>query len=312
MANQQSKKLWCLMNTDETPTKIILLFIAVVVVWAFTWPASKIGLAYMPADWFAALRCVIGCVVLFALLGVLGKLHLPAKQDIPMILFMGIFQIGTFLLLITMGLEHASAGRGAVLTYSTPIWALPIAVIFFKESINPIKIVGLILGFAGLVLMFSPWNFDWGHGGKILGNSFFILAAIIWAIAILVARYAKWRSSPLTIAPWQLLVATIQLIIITLLVDPHPAIHWTHQLYITLGYNAVFGTAFAFWGSIVVSKELPVTVSSLGLLGVPVLGFIFSGILLGEPITIGIITAMACIIAGLACVALGSKRTGNL
>ena len=291
----------------HSQTKIYILLGLVVLTWGLLWPINKVGLYYIAPLWYISLRLIIATICMFLLAKVLGKLTLPKWRDWPMIFIVGFFQTGLFLGFLTIGLTQVGAGRAAILVYSTPIWVTPIAYFFFDESLSRFKLIGVILGVAGILLLFSPWGLDWSHKGIIIGNILLLLAALSWAFAMIFTRYMPWHSSVLQITPWQLLFATIPICFLALFLEPPPHIILNTSLIVSLLYASIFGTAFAYWGIVTVSKELPVITTSLSLLGVPIISVIASAIFLHEPITLTIFFAMVLILAGLAVASLNNK-----
>jgi len=285
------------------------LLISVIMTWGLCWPTSKMGLFDISPLWFSALRLIIGSGLMFAILFLSKKFTLPKRQDLPLILSVGLLQMGLFLMLLNLGLLHVDAGRSAILVYTTPLWVTPVAIFVFGEKLTRLKSLGLILGLGGIITLFSPWGIDWSNRNIIFGNLMLILAAISWACTLLHVRYAKWHSTPFQLIPWQLLTGAIPVTIIAAIYEPTTQIHWTNSSTFCLLFNALLGTAFAYWGVIVTGKRLSVINISLCLLGVPVVGLLSSNLLLGEPLTANILTSMLLILGGLACVALGSKKT---
>lgn len=280
----------------------------VIVIWALAWPISKLGLLDMPPVWYTALRLIIGFITIFVILLFQKKIKVPAKKDIPLILSIGLLQMACFLILINGGLLFVDAGRSAILVYSTPFLVTPIAVLFFQEKLTPLKLLGLFFGLCGLLLLFSPWSFNWHNSHIVIGNTLLLLAAACWAIAMIHTRYGTWHSPALVLVPWQLLIASIFVVGAALFLQPNPHISWTHRLWWTALYNGVFATGFAYAAIINVSRNLPVVNTSLLLLGVPVLGLIFSSLWLGETITLSIIISMIFIVSGLATIVLEKPK----
>lgn len=288
--------------------KVYMLFALVIVIWGFSWPMNKIGMNYIPPIWFAAIRLTLATLTMFIIVGVLKKLVLPSKQDLPILLTVGIFQMGFFTMLINLGLFYVDAGRSAILTYTTSFWILPIAVCFFKETLNWLKGLGLLFGMLGVLTLFSPWSIDWSDSDQLLGNGLLLLAAISFGISLLCARNMTWHRPALSLLPWQLLVGTIPVFLLAVTQVPHPEMALTQTAILTLLYTALLGTAFAYWCTTIISKELPSVTVSVGFLGVPISGLLFSSLILHEPITLPIKIAMILIPSGLLCMALGSKR----
>ncbi|MGE3921274.1 MAG: DMT family transporter [Gammaproteobacteria bacterium] len=155
---------------------------------------------------------------------------------------------------------------------------------------------------------------DWSSKNVIIGNILLILSAISWAVAMLCTRYLPWHSSSIEMAPWQLLLACIPMVILAVIFEPHAHIIWNLSLYGALAFTSLLATAFAFWALVYVTRELPVTTTALSMLGVPVVSVIASALLLGEAFTSNNIIAMALILGGLICAAIGdgkASKNGN-
>lgn len=297
------------MNNIQSSTRAVyLLLLTNVVVWALAWPISKIGLVFMGPLWYSAWRFIIGTSTAFIILGAAGAIKLPKREDLPLILGIGLLQMTAFLILINTGLSYVGAGRSAILAYSTPLWVTPLAAIFFHEKVTFVKLMGVLLGLSGIVILFSPSSLDWNNGNVVFGNILLVLSALVWSVSILQSRFSQWHSDPLKLIPWQLLIATILTTGTALIFEPISSIEWNTTLWATLFYNGLLATAFGYWASITVFRNLPAVTSSLCYLGVPVLGLIFSALILGEAIIFSVIIAMLLIVGGLVCVAISKNR----
>lgn len=293
--------------TEHNSSNTYLLLCTLILAWALAWPISKMGLAYMTPFWYSTFRSGIGAIVAFALLISQNKLHIPKKRDIPQIFSIGIFQMGVFLMLIYYGLTFVDSGRSAILAYTTPLWVTPIATFIFKESFTPLKVIGLILGISGILILFSPWSFDWSDHRIVMGNASLVTAAIVWAGVIIFTRYGKWHAKPIDLLPWQLLLSTVFTLFCAMLFETHTTVTINKTLIITLLYNGIFASAFGYFASVSVARSLPVVTTTLGFLGVPVFGLLFSAIMLHEKISANLIIAGSMIIMGLVSVALSKK-----
>jgi drug/metabolite transporter (DMT)-like permease len=287
---------------------LYILLILLIFAWGFSWPLSKIGLQYMPPLWFVVSRLFIGFISMMLLLIFTKRLALPPKKDIVLVLSVGFFQIGLFLVLISVGLQYVDAGRSAILAYTTSLWVTPLAVLFFGERLNFFKAVGLFLGYLGILILFSPWSFDWSNHQVIFGNVTLLVAAMSWALAMLHIRFTTWHSSPLTLIPWQLLIALLLVTLLALIVEPNPDITWNIYLWGSILYTGVCATAFGYWGVVMLSKNLPVITMSLCLLTVPIAGLFAASLVLHEPLTWTIGVAMLFILMGLAVVSLSARK----
>jgi drug/metabolite transporter (DMT)-like permease len=288
---------------------IVSLLLALILIWGCGWPVITIGLPYCPALWYSTLRLIIATIIVFVAMGLTRQLIIPERKDWPLILSIGLFQIGAFVLLMTVGLEYVAPGRSAIIAYTSPFFVTPIAVFFFNEKLSGGKIAGLILGTAGIALLFSPWEMNWHDQHVILGNGLLLLAAICWSVVMLHTRYAIWHRPSHLLLPWQLLIGTIPNLLLAVWLEPHPVIHWQNPTFLfSLFYMAILATPIAYWIVIVVSRALPVITTSLALLAVPVAGLLSAAWLVGEPLTPSIMISMGLILSGLAFVALSQQN----
>lgn len=291
-----------------SPAVARLLLVGVVVLWGANWPVMKVGLQSMPPVWFAAARMTLGAASLFAMLAVLGRLKLPTRRDLPVVFTVGALQMAAFLVLVNIALQHVEAGRSAVLAYTTPLWVTPAAMLLLGEGMNRRKLLGLALGLGGVAVLFNPLGFDWASREVLIGNGLLLAAAFSWSLAILHVRVHTWESSPLQLAPWQMVLAIPPLALLSWFSEDWSAIRWSGELAVILAYNGPLATAFCFWAVVSVNRALPATTTSLSLLAVPVAGVLASAVFLGEPLTPTLLGGLLLILAGTVLVNLADLR----
>jgi drug/metabolite transporter (DMT)-like permease len=287
-----------------------LLLAAVVVLWGVNWPVMKIGLAYIDPVWFVVIRMFLGAALFFAWQLASSGIAVPGRRDVPIILSIGLLQIGLYLVLITVGLRYVPAGRSAVLSYTTPLWVVPGALLL-GEKLTAARLAGLALGLAGIAVLFEPGEIDWSDRTVLFGNLCLVFAAFAWAIAILHIRFHRWHLSPLALMPWHLLLAGIAVLPLALAVEGRPHIVWSAEFWAVLIYNGPLTTCFCVWATITIGRILPAITTSLVLLAVPVVGLAASTLWLGETLTAGLLLGMALIGAGVGLVSLADRRTGG-
>jgi drug/metabolite transporter (DMT)-like permease len=283
--------------------KILGLFLFIVLAWSLAWPINKIGLDYMSPLWYTATRLIVGTLTMFVLVTLLGRFRIPTFKDYPLILIIGLLQISIYLLLANYGLAYLPPGRSSLLAYTTPLWVMPAATLFFNEEATWLRWSGFGLGLMGLLVLLNPWEMQWTNWKVVYGSAMLLLASLCWAISILCARYMHWNKSPLELIPWQLLIGTLPVVIYAVIKEPVISIHFSEPLIWSLIYTGILVTGISYWSGLVINKELPATVVSIGFLLVPVLSLLFSSFYLHEIITPSTATAMTMIFAGLVCVA---------
>ena len=270
---------------------------------------NKVILESLSPLWMMALRSAIATVALFAIAIVLGRLALPPRTDVPVLLSIALLHMVGFAVLAAWGLRLVPTGRSVVLAYTTPLWVIPGAVFSLGERLTPRRMTGVVSGLLGLLVLFNPLAFDWANRDAILGNGAIICAAILWAASILHIRGHRWRSTPFDLVPWEMLLATAILIPAAMMAaGGTPTTEWNGWLVALLLYAGVPGTAVAYWATAVASRNLPAVTTALGLLTTPVVSVAVATLWLGEPLTLPLIAAIVLILGGIAIGTTGSRE----
>lgn len=278
----------------------IALLAAIAVAWGTSWPVIKAILQDLSPMWAMALRSTIGTAVLLAISAFRRSLVLPQRGDIPVVLNIGLLHMVAFTGLVTIGLQFVPAGRSVVLGYTTPLWVTIGARLFLGETLTLSRVIGLIVGLSGLLLLFDPSTFNWSNHDAVIGNALVLVAALCWAASILHVRAHKWVSTPFELVPWQALLATCVFVLLALIFEGVPRIEWNARLAVLLLYGGTAGIALPYWAMQTVNRSLPAITTALGLLAVPIVGVICSSIALGEPLTVALLSATVLIISGVA------------
>jgi len=281
-----------------------------VVIWGCNWPANKIILTHISPLWFACMRLALGAMSLFLVQAFwTDGIKLPARADLPIVLSIGLVQMAVMLALINLGLADVPAGRSAILCYTTPLWVVPGAVLILRERLRLDKSIALLLGLVGVAFMFNPLGFDWSDHRAIIGNSYLLAAAAVWAATIIHIRTHRWLSSPLALAPWQMLTGAIPLFALAWSIEGPPShLRFSLGAVILALYSGPWITAFPFWAAVTVARILPAVTTSLMLLLVPVIGLLSSALILSEPMNATTVIGLLLIVGGVAAVSLADAR----
>ena len=232
--------------------------------------------------WFATARIFLGALFLFGLLIIQGRYIFPKKFDLKIIITISIFQIALPTAFIHSGLQYLGSGRSAILVFTIPLWVAPLAYFILKENINLVQFVGLILGLSGIGFLFNPLAFNFSNQYLLIGNGLMILASFSFASAIILLRRSTSSTPIIQLVPWQLLLGSFFLAISAVYFEGIPQVNWTPSLLTIMAYNGPIASGFCFWAYIYVSSGLPALNTSIGSLGIPVIGVISSSVILGE------------------------------
>jgi len=282
-----------------------VLLVTVVFAWGLTWPINKVILQTVPPLWAVALRAALGTLALFALALATRRLVRPPRADLPVLLSITLLHMVGFTTLSTAGLALVPAGCSAVLAYTTPLWVVPGAGLFLGERLSAWRLVGVIAGLTGLVVLFNPLALDWTRGAVVLGNVAILVAALLWAASILHIRGHPWRSTPFDLLPWEMLLATLVLLPLAWVVSGPPVFEWTPRLTALFVYAGLPGQALPYWAIAMAGRRLSAVTTSLGLLATPVVSIVVAMLWLDERPGLALLVAVALILGGVALGATG-------
>ena len=273
------------------------LGVAVVLLGA-AWPVTKVALLDGAAPaWFALGRAGLALAVAALALGVMGRLRVPGRVDLPAVLSLGLLQLGGFFTLAHAAVAWVPAGRTAILSNATLVWAVPIALLVTREAVPARRWVAAALGAAGVVVLVGPWAIDWTSMQVLAGHAFLLGAALCWAVTMAVVRRWPPRMSMLALLPWAFGLASLMLLPLALLHDPG---RWTGAgVACLVMVGAVMGPV-GTWCIMQATTALPLMVASVGFLAGPAIGLLLSAAWLGEPLTPSVLAGAGLILGGAA------------
>ena len=270
----------------------------------------KICLLSISPLWLAAIRFGSAALCLFLFTGIRGELKFPVKQDIPIIASVGLLQMMAFTVLGLIAMTKVAAGQAALLAYTTPLWVSLITVVVLRRSLGKSQLYAVIAGLLGIVVVFSPSLLN-GQSAAIIGDIMLLGAALCWSIVIVHVRQHQWHSSPLMLAPWQMLLSALPLMIIALITEGIPHINWNTELVSLLVFIGPLATCFCFVISLAVGRRINSVSMSVATLGVPVIGLFSSILFLGEKITLAISVGVVLILCSLVGILIGPAKMGD-
>jgi len=292
----------------EVPRAAWLQLAASIVLFGLTWPLMKIGLMAGTPMWLAAGRASLSALTSLVLLAAMRRLTLPPRGDWPVILSVGALQLSVFFALANLGVQSVPAGRSGVLAYTTMLWMVPLSLLA-GERVGRRALAGVVLGVAGIVVLSDPARFDWHDRRVVMGHLYLLGASLSWALAIMHTRRHRWATTPLDVLPWQMSVATVLLWLLAAIAEPRGYYEFDKwQLWAALLYIGAFAGPAGTWSAVSVTRTLPPITTSLGMLGVPLVGIVSSVVLVAEPVTWPLAIGAALVLAGIAIVILDRSR----
>jgi len=159
------------------------------------------------------------------------------------------------------GLKYTTPINAAVLMVTTPILVLVISAMVYREKLNLIKGLGIVLGAGGtLMLVMNKGSFSFS--GNLKGDIFIIINAISYAMYLVMIKPLMQKYSPFTIMKWIFIFGLIP--VIPLGLEDAITAQWTSftpGMWMAFFYVLIFTTVFAYWlNAIALKKVEPATV----------------------------------------------------
>ena len=271
-----------------------------IVCYGTLWTAGKLSVDYLPPLWFTAGRFVIGSFFIAGVLLAQGRLKLPERADVPIILSVGAVMLGMYSSIFQSALQFVDAGRATILGYTTAIFVTPLAILLLGERLPRLKAAGLATALTGVLILFGPVEMDWSNRDIVLGNGLLVLCVMLWSAVILHLRVHRQISDTLSLVPWYLIIASTVAMISALIFEGPPVFEVSETGWLLFLYTGIVCTGIGNWGVTTAIMNLPSTTSSICLLGVPVFATIISVAFLGEALTLSLLAGLCLIIVGIA------------
>jgi O-acetylserine/cysteine efflux transporter len=252
---------------------------------------------------------VLSCLTISTVLGLRGTLRLPHRADLPVLMAVGVFQLGGYFALAHEAVAWVPAGRTAILANTTTIWVVPLSLIFLHEHIPPRRWTAAALGLAGVVVLMSPWAIDWTSRDTLVGHVFLLGASLSWSVAIIITRNARPHLSMFELLPWCFAVGAVMLAPLLIWHAPDGTLGSRPGSWMVLAYIGLLAGPFGTWCVVQATATLPTVVSSVGFLTTPAVSLVLANLFLGEAFTSDLLFGAALIIAGVGAAAWPGRRT---
>ena len=272
--------------------KTIISLISLVCIWGSVWPIYKYALQFSPPVLFSGIRSTIAGL-LFAIILIPQWKQIKWKENWSVYVISSIFNVILFYGIQSIGLQYLPAGLYSVIVYLQPVLVVILAWAILKESLTRIKIIGVLLGFLGVVMV----SLD-GISGKIapIGFVLALITAIGWAIGTIYVKVKSHVVHGLWLVALQNVIGGLCMLFYGLGVEDIRAIEWNWSFIVCLIYGAIFGVALAFaLYNRLMSKGEAGKVSSFTFL-VPLIAVLLGTIFLDEPFTITLFIGMVLIL----------------
>ncbi|OLD77940.1 hypothetical protein AUF62_03625 [archaeon 13_1_20CM_52_20] len=279
--------------------RIALAFLSIYTIWGSTYLAIRFAIETFPPFLMAAIRFLIAGGVLYAWMRLRGAPR-PTRANWKAATIVG----GLLLLGGNGGVTNAEqvipSSVAAVLITTVPIW-MALLELLRKDRIVPTLhvVIGLVLGFGGVILLVGPGDLGGSGGLNPLWAGVLILASLSWAIGSVYSRNAPLPKTPLLGSGMEMLAGGAFLLVASLIslewVGFQPSNLSVLSL-VSFIYLIVFGSLIGFSSYVwLLTKTTTARVSTYAYVN-PVVAVFLGYFLAGEQLTLRTLLASSVIV----------------
>lgn len=284
----------------------VIVWLVLALIWGSTWLFIKLGLdADLPPFTFAGIRFVIAAIILLIIIAIRHR-PLPRDwRDWVLIAGTGILAFGINYGLLFWGEQRTSSGLAAILQTIIPVFGLILAHLHLpEERITWAKFIGVVLGIAGVGIIFSN-QMETGGTAAFQGSAAIVIGAFGAAYSNVLIKKRGGHLDYAVLAGGQMLCGLVPLLIVGITFEGDPLkLRWTPLAVISLFYLAVVGSVVAFLLYYWLVRHMEVTKTMLIALFTPLLAVSLGMFVRGEQLTWRIAAGGGCIMAGIGVIVL--------
>jgi len=290
---------------SKTPSTllIVLAFATVYIVWGSTYFFIQRALSGLPPFFLGALRFIVAGLLMLGWSLLQGETIFSWKLMKPAIV------TGLLLLFVGNGIviwveQFLPSAMVAIMVSSSPLWFILLDKPKWSENLsNKSTILGLLLGFAGVVLLFSEKILSTmsslNSSRDLFAMALVVLGSMAWAGGSLYSKYYSASESATVNSTWQMLAAGIAFIPGSLVADEMHNLDLASvstDVWLATAYLVVFGSIAGFSAYVWLLKVQPATKVSTYAYVNPVVAVLLGVFFAGESISVLQITGLAIIL----------------
>ena len=257
--------------------------------WGSAFPCIKIGYALFSIAAEDTASQILFAGVRFTLAGVLAiaigsmisrKFLFPAKNSWGMVARLSLFQTILQYLLFYIGLANTSGVKSSIIEASSVFFTILMSsLVFHYESLGKWKLLGCVLGFAGVVLInLNGTGLD--SSMSFFGEGFILLSALSYALSsVLIKKYSQWEN-PVVLSGYQFVLGGLVMCLAGIALGGQLHGFTVRSTLLLLYMAMISAVAYSIWG--ILMKHNPVgRIAVFGFTN-PMFGVTLSAVLLHE------------------------------
>lgn len=210
------------------------------------------ALRYLLPLWIAPLtgvmfRCVFGALM-FWLISLLWKQDKTTLREKVTLFLLGAIGLFGFMFFYLIGVSKTTPVSSSLFSSLQPIWVFILSVLFLKERITAMKIIGITIGLGGALLCILTQKSDDLASDAFTGNMLCMLSSIAYAAYLIISNVVLGRVSSLNMLRYSFLGAAFSSLVVMAFTgfDAHLFSHFEWTPFLVLMFVLIFPTTISY------------------------------------------------------------------
>lgn len=268
-------------------------------VWGSSFLFIKLALPAFDPPTLAIIRTTLGGGFLLLVAFMIGKRPPQERRLWLALLILGLIGNALPFVMINTGQQHIDSSLGAILITTVPLFTLGLAHFFTDDKFTWRKLLGVCLGFAGVLVLLGPAALK-GLNSQLIGQLLIIGASCCFAVALVVTRRTMASVHPAISAGLSLAMGSLILLPVSFTLGDPLASKPTLVAGLAVLCLAIFSTGMNILLLFVLVKRTGPNFVAMNNYIAPVVGVAWGTLFLNEVVTWEKIAAMLVILAGIA------------
>lgn len=286
-----------ILNKDQL--KILLGYVIICLIWGSTWIAIKFGLDSLTPLISAGLRFTLASILIFAILQFTGKTLQKDTASIKIYFFLAYFSFVIPFWLVYWAEQFIPSGLTSVLFAIFPFSVFLFSLLLLKnEAVDKFKLISVILGFIGIVIIFSE-GLTVDLENHFLGLIAVLSSAILQGLSAVIVKKWGGHLNPFSMNAPPLFIAGISMVGLGLIFEDTTSWIFDTPALLSISYLAIFGTILAFTIYYWLLQRINAVILSLSSFITPIIAVLLGWIFLDEVLSKQVLTGTLFVLIGI-------------
>ncbi|MCM3881505.1 MAG: DMT family transporter [Vicinamibacterales bacterium] len=284
----------------------VAFYALICLIWGSTWLAIKVGLVGVPPFLGAGLRFLLSTAIIGAMVVIRRKPFQLTRDDRICVFSLGVLVFWLNYAAVYWAEMRISSGLTAILFSTMPLTTSLLSAYWTRsETLSGRKIVGILVGVSGTVMLF--WPQERLGFAQALGMLAALGGSICAAINLVTMKKYGGHSDTTVLNFLGMGLGTVCLLSMSAALESWSDVSWSRSNVLALLYLSVVGSVIAFSVYYYLLKKMDATILSLSTLVIPIVALALGRAFLNETVTPLALAGISTILAGVAVAITGPR-----